>query len=632
MSTRTDVQNLGQECRDLLSQAVKFMKDVGYKRSSIERTLPGIARVLKWLSQQPGDTWHERWLNGESHLLSTGDVLGYSIHKVENRLGLNLIIKANLIKPSYDFLLSRTRHRVKIFTENGKVHPDHALILEVAEILKFGSDLSRGAQLTYACIALHTEKRLQDFTVEDLETYTSANNKHGIKRSYNKALYNVLLYLGIITDEAIERNKRFKRYAITMEDLIHKSGMAGTPWNLPFQLYLQERSITCSLETLVSSARNIMTIYWKEILSIKPDIKSFDVPYATILAWKEKVKFLDDGQERLALGHIYIDVKSFYDFLTRMAEEDPEEWAIYEPKNPITLQEITKVMQATRKTRADMRDNTALVLPYLKIIRYELMKSFMIKRSILIWSQHALPLDEAEFDGITYVRRDFTHRALNSFNIVLVPVHDKSNSSKIIYPSYNEDTAFLLWVVFEFLYLTGLRLGELFNLLISDISVTDDKEGNLVPILRVSARKTESPRIVGISPKVSELIDIIKTRVKGEGSIYPSAIRYDKPTRKYTTRQKYLVQRIAKYSGHAVTDAYFAVQFKEFLNQLKKSDKIPHHLVLLPRETRRIHATLLYRRTRDLLKVARILGHENLEVTKMYIIHDKIDAVDLEDF
>lgn len=635
MKPQTDTQNLEQECREILLRAGELMIAMGYEYSATSRVFPGIAKILDWLTRQPGETWQERWLAGEPHVIAKEDIMGRSIRKTDIRMGLNILLGLEFIRPTYDFLLFKRRTGATIFTEEGEIHPDHALILEIAKKLKYSGGLSSSCQQTYFIIALHTGKKLNQFNIEDLELYVSAWKKHRKDHCPFKALYNIMLELGIISDEAIEKNRRLKRFAITPEELVQKHGMADTPWQLPFQVYFQERSATCNLVTLMASARNIMTVYWKEILAIDPDIKSFDVKYATIMDWKAKVKLFDAEQERLALGHIYIDVKSFYDFLTMMAREEPEVWAVYEPKSPITTHEINAVMKETNRRRADVRDETALVLPYLKTIRYELMRNFIVKRSILIWSQHATLMDEAEFDGVTYVKREFAHATQamkNRFNTYLVSVHIKDHPSKIVNPGHGEDTAFLLWVIFEFLYLTGLRVGELMNLLVSDISVGIDEQGNTVPVLSVKASKTDSPRISSIPPRVSELIDIIKTRVKDGEKTYPSTARYDRPTRKYITRQKLLIQKTFVRDGHAVDTSWFSSEFKRFLNQLRAEGKIPRRVSLVPREIRRIFATLLYRKTRDLLKVARVLGHKNLEVTKMYIIHDRIDAVDLDDF
>ncbi len=92
-----------------------------------------------------------------------------------------------------------------------------------------------------------------------------------------------------------------------------------------------------------------------------------------------------------------------------------------------------------------------------------------------------------------------------------------------------EDLAFWAWAAVEVLRLTGVRVEELLE--ISHHSLVQYRlpaTGELVPLLQIIPSKTDTERLLVVSPELADVLSVIIRRIRGDTEAVPLVRAYDR--------------------------------------------------------------------------------------------------------
>jgi hypothetical protein len=110
--------------------------------------------------------------------------------------------------------------------------------------------------------------------------------------------------------------------------------------------------------------------------------------------------------------------------------------------------------------------------------------------------------------------------------------------------SYEADEAFWAWATIEVLRLTGIRCEELLEL--THHSITEYRlptTGELVPLLQIAPSKTDTERLLLVSPELADVLSSIVTRLRGPSGAIPLVPSYDIRERVWNPPMPLLFQR-----------------------------------------------------------------------------------------
>ena len=92
-----------------------------------------------------------------------------------------------------------------------------------------------------------------------------------------------------------------------------------------------------------------------------------------------------------------------------------------------------------------------------------------------------------------------------------------------------EDLAFWAWAAVEVLRLTGVRVEELPRSHHSLVQYRLPGTGELVPLLQIVPSKTDTERLLVVSPELADVLSAIIRRVRGDTEAVPLVRAYDRP-------------------------------------------------------------------------------------------------------
>ena len=109
--------------------------------------------------------------------------------------------------------------------------------------------------------------------------------------------------------------------------------------------------------------------------------------------------------------------------------------------------------------------------------------------------------------------------------------------------SFEEHRGFWTWAVVEVLRHTGIRIEELTELSHhSLIQYRLPATGELIPLLQITPSKTDTERLLVISPELADVLSTIVARIRGDRPDVPLVVSYDKNERVYNPPMPLLFQ------------------------------------------------------------------------------------------
>jgi integrase-like protein len=510
----------------------------------------GLTSLLDWLEDQPGDSWQDRWL------ASGADSAGRGWREVpagwlasrgqysDARLGrlsaaLLTVICADVVRPGMSWFAGSVMRGGHLVTgmQSARDAEGFARLRELC-----GRDpnvspearahvLHRGAVIVGAKGGL-----LRQITVGDvIELLDAESSAHAKPMGHGPGFYRILHQMGILDASAPQTLRELTgSRQRTPAELVDRYDLACRPVRDLLVDYLKERQPALDYSSLRKLSAALAGGFWKDLERHHPGISSLHLPAQVSEAWKQRLRsrqktiVTSTGAkaaatvERTSYRQCLTPVRAFYLDLAQWAIEEPGRWAAWAVPCPVGAEEINQRKAARhRKSRMDARTRERLpVLPVLVRAIDERRKN---AGELLQAARRAHPGETFTTAGQT-LTRSVTTRPASGKIWADDPVTGKRRDLAV-----EEDLAFWAWAAVEVLRLTGVRVEELLEL--SHHSLVQYRlptTGELIPLLQIVPSKTDTERLLVVSPELADVLSVIIRRIRGGTETVPLVRAYDR--------------------------------------------------------------------------------------------------------
>ena len=158
--------------------------------------------------------------------------------------------------------------------------------------------------------------------------------------------------------------------------------------------------------------------------------------------------------------------------------------------------------------------------------------------------------------------------------------------------TYEEEEAFWAFATIEVLRLTGIRCEELLELTHHGITEYQlPTTGELVPLLQIAPSKTDTERLLLVSPELADVLSAIISRLRGPGGDVPLTVSYDVRERVWNPAMPLLFQRSIGSENRAFTPSAIRKLLINALAATGLTDAVGDPLMFSPHDFRRIFVT-----------------------------------------
>jgi hypothetical protein len=285
--------------------------------------------------------------------------------------------------------------------------------------------------------------------------------------------------------------------------------------------------------SLDNVSRTLAGLFWARVEALAPGIDTLRLPPEVARTWKQQLgtikrtttnaagERVEVSTPRLNAKDELIRVRALYLDIAHWAVEDPARWGPWVAPCPISDAEVQKAKERKhRKARMDQR--TRERLPVLPVLARTANDRRLAAARLLTTAQATEP-------GSVIAGTDGTLRKAVAPNAIgrLIWAENVATSKRRNL-SYEEQEAFWAFATIEVLRLTGIRCEELLER--SHHSITEYRlptTGEVVPLLQIAPSKTDTERLLLVSPELADVLSAIIQRLrKPDGSI-PLVASYD---------------------------------------------------------------------------------------------------------
>ena len=509
----------------------------------------GIRIVVDWLQVQPGQSWQHRWLASGAGADGNTDWRSFPIRwrqattgwecRFDSTVlgsGLLSLMCADVIRPDLAWLLTTaTPKRLAVEMARTRDPAGFADLTARCDAHPVGESTTRTALHRIAAIMVVKGGLVADITVGDcLELLEVATEVCDIPHYRSPYFYKLLQGIGVFghstaaTVPALSGDRQQ-----TVEQLIDRCGVENQLVRELLVDYLRERQMSIDHVSLVRLADALGRLFWRDLELHHPGIDSLRLPPGVASGWKQRIAIkttrrkhadgsvTDVTSPRESATNTLATVRSFYLDIAQWAVEDPSRWGPWAVPCPIKAGEIPhRKVAARRKSRMDQRTrDRLLVLPAL-IAAVDAARSATAER--LLAATASGPGETFTAGGQT-LRRLPTTRA----NVANLWAQDPDGGPRRNL-TREERRAFWAWATVEVLRHTGIRVEELTELTYpSLVTYQLPSTGEQVPLLHIVPSKTDTERLLVISPELADVLAAVISRVRDDTGAVPPITAYD---------------------------------------------------------------------------------------------------------
>lgn len=606
----------------------------------------GVIKVLDWLSTFPGDTWQDRWLISGAEerggplsgartswadlpaqwLVDQGRAQGHDRGHLAS--GLLMLLSLDVIHPRLAWMLTRGHPYLAPMMAQLR---DPTGFTKLDRLAAAGPESSltdaRVAATRIAILLASKGGVIAEITVGDcVELIDTMRRVHARGGQKKIDFYLRLRALGVFPEDAPHSIRAFGAPVgqLTIEQLVDRYPIRSQQIRTLIIEYLRERQPALDYTSLNTRAKTLAGLFWSRLELLTPGIDSLNLSPETARAWKEdlsvvrRTRINESGarvevtRPRQNFKDELIQVRGFYLDLAHWAIEDPARWGPWVAPCPISDKEIQLTKdRKRRKARIDQRTRERLsALP-------QLLRSANERRTAA-----AMLLSQAEAtrtgrviagtDGA--LRRIVPKRAVGR----VVWAEDTATGARRDL-SYEEDEAFWAFATIEVLRLTGVRHEELLEL--SHHSITEYRlpsTGELVPLLQIAPSKSNTERLLLVSPELADVLSAIVQRSRTADGSMPVVAAYDPHEKLWNPPMPLLFQRAIGNERRAITPTFIS---KLMINATLASgitDAEGNLMTFQPHDFRRMFVTdaIMNGLPPHIAQV--ICGHKSIDTTMGY--------------
>ena len=618
--------------------AAPFVLD---KRNSQYVRANGLQALLDWLTEQPGDTWQQRWLASGAESARGQWRDGLQAWLSERRPettwrasamsgALIMAISIDLVRPSLSWLIANTFRRGQLVAAL-TAWRDPAGFTRLRELCERESTVSApsASRTIYraALIVAGKGAGLDQITCGDvLDLLDDETTVYGKSIGDGALLYRMLHAMGCFGEHAPASLRQLRTgRQLSPDELIDRYRLRCRPVRDLLVDYLRERQPALDYTSLESLAGFLGNLFWADLERHHPGIDSLQLPVEVATAWKQRLRTTTraiksaDGtlaqvsSERINYRECLTPVRGFYLDLAHWAVEDPARWAPWVVPCPIGAEEINR-RKAKRHRKARMDARTRQRLPVLPVLVRSVDEHRRAAARLLVAAGQTAPGEQFRIDGQTFTR---AHRPGARPGKIWAedPVTGKRRDLGL-----EERHAFWAWATVEVLRATGVRVEELLEL--SHHSLVQYRlpiTGELVPLLQIVPSKTDQERLLVVSPELADVLSAIITRVRGSNATVPLVAAYDSRERLWSPPAPLLFQHRHSSETRAISTATIRTVLINALARTGLSDPVTGDpLIFTPHDFRRLFITdaVLNGLPPHIAQI--IAGHHDINVTLGY--------------
>jgi len=610
--------------------------DVEASRKELLRRVQGVRLILAWLAGFAGETWQQRWLaSGADAAGKTWtdlpDVEGLSTDAKKTRAqftgAAGRLILLDVIRPSYTWLYSSPSNTLYRRFEQLRDPAGFAAMTARCDAYHSLTTLDRrSAFIQLARILMHNGGPLADITVTDcVEAYRAQTGYSSRKHSH---WYILLREQGILpADSPPTIHAASRRGQLTIAELVDGYQVECQPVRDVLVDYLQERQPGLDYSTIRQLASKLVLLFWRDLELHEPGIDSLHLSRDVARRWKERLRHVRYGNHRVGQQRqdpyaILMAVRAFYADLSHWALEDPSRWAAWAAPSPVDSRDLAGMTKQTKHRQSRMHQRTRELAPLLPQFVTAAATRRAVAAELLTAAEQATPGELFTTGGQT----------LRRTALVTDPVLGGGGRPRVIYAVTPEgagarrnltleaEKAFWGCAVVEVFRHTGVRIEEMLEITHrSFVSYTLPATGEVIPLLQITPSKTDQERLLVISPELADVFAQIIHRVRGSDEYIPLISRYDQAERLHSPALPFLFQRRWGLQNIPINH----MRVKDFLDELvtaaaiTNTDGSPAHFS--PHDFRRIFATEAVSSGLPVHITAKLLGHQSLATTQIYI-------------
>ena len=535
----------------------------------------GLGLLLEWLADQPGRTWQDRWLasGADADGGAWRQLLARWLrdHGHDTRHRQDVVARAVLVAISADVIRPSVRWLVTAAFRRGALVGDLAHCRDAEGFARLGALCAADPSVS-AAAANRTLYRaaqilaakggtLSEVTIGDVvELLAAEADVHGTSVGATHLFYRALHQMGIFGDHAPATLRALRSTGQrTPEQLIDRYRLACRPIRDLLVDYLRERQPALDYTSLVSLASFLGKLFWADLERHHPGLASLHLPAEVAEGWKQRLRTVTktvrtpDGRHaqvqvaRINYRECLTPVRAFYLDLAQWAVEDPARWGPWVAPCPVGAEEINRRKHKRhRKARMDARTRERLpVLPVLVATVDQRRKT----AAELLAAARQTPPGQAFTAATQTLVRATTHRSAPS----KIWAEDPATGNRRDL-GREEDHAFWAFAAVELLRATGIRVEELTEL--SHHSLVQYRlptTGELVPLLQIAPSKTDTERLLLVSPELADVLSAIICRVRDPTGAVPLVAAYDTRERSWSPPAPLLFQRQVSHEHRAIT-------------------------------------------------------------------------------
>ncbi|GCA97472.1 MULTISPECIES: site-specific integrase [Mycolicibacterium] len=584
----------------------------------------GVKAVVDWLAEFPGSTWQDRFLVSTREFT---DNLGWKHAAAEwwsatrpepttLKSGLNMaaigatsLICADVLRPPAGWLMTpRTPKNLAARLEQLRDPRGWAALRAVCDADPAGHATKMTALCRIAVIQAAKGGVIADITVGDCLQLLQVIADIGGGKTTSGYFYHLLHAIGTFPAAAPSTVRVFGTSGqSSVEQLIDRYRLACRPIRDLLVDYLRERESTVDYVTLQRLAGTLGKLFWADLEHHHPGIDSLRLAPEIAAAWKQRILARESGLSTLAM------VRAFYLDIAQWAMEEPTRWGPWAAPCPIRADEMrrTKSLQR-RKSRMDQRTRERLpVLP-------TLVASVNTERRA---AAELLAATQATAPGHTFTAAGQTLRrsTLASGNASAKIWAEDPDTGVRRDLTFEEHQSFWAWAVVEVLRHTGLRIEELCELNHhSFVEYTLPSSGELIPLLHIAPSKTDSERLLVISPELADVLSAIVCRIRDTDGAVPLVAAYDYHEKVWNPLMPLLFQRHYGGERRPIIPAAVRRLLNAALAKTGLTDTTGQPLRFLPHDFRRIFITDAVLNGMPPHIAQLVVGHRDINTTMGY--------------
>ncbi len=524
----------------------------------------GLVRLLDWLGAHPGETWQQRWLSCGADTMGNTEwwrpALAWARPR-NPRAGVStssnlrvcalLLTGADVIRPSLEWILTpRAPQSLVAVMARARDPRGFAELTALCAASPAGRTMKAAAMRRAAAILAVKGGTLREITVGDCLELSLVIDGRSLRTNRGMAFYQLLHEMGVFAPHAPSTIRVFGTQGQrSPAQLIDRYAITCRPVRDVLVAYLAERQPMLDHTTLIDLASSLGGLFWRDLERHHPGICSFTLAPEVAAAWKQRVLIKTrrvtgpDGQtsevrERRAGGlHNLASVRAFYLDIAQWAMEDPPRWAPWAAPCPIRAEDLARQKEIrSRKSRMDQR--TRERLPVLPMLVSRVNDARTTTAATLAAAQASAPGGSFPA-GARTMRRAQTSSVDTARIWAQDPDTDKRRDL-----TGEEDRAFWTWAAVETLRHTGIRIEELTELSHhSLIQYTLPGTGEPVPLLQIAPSKSDTERLLVISPELADVLAAVITRIRGRDGALGCVASYDSHERVWNPPMPLLFQR-----------------------------------------------------------------------------------------